>query len=137
MKPFILVVDDDVNTASLICEHLEKQGYRVTHCHDAAQALIQAEGMPVGLVITDIVMPVYGSGLDAYVKIRKNPKFPQDLPIIFLTGLKAAEAERLIPKGDPRVRLLHKPTTMAKLLDAIRELTGETLKQGKGSKDPK
>ncbi|MFA5140031.1 MAG: response regulator [Elusimicrobiota bacterium] len=126
-QPYILVVDDDATIATLICEHLEHFGYRVTYCTDAAQAIIQAQSVKLGLLIADIMMPVFGSGVDAYRRIRANPRLPKDLPIIFLTGLTPEQAQRMVPKDDPRVRLLHKPLPLSKLITAIKDLTGETL----------
>ena len=126
-QPFILVVDDDATIATLICEHLEHLGYRATYCTDAAQTIIQAQSVRVGLLIMDIMMPVFGSGVDAYCRIRADPRFPKDLPIIFLTGLKPEQAQRMLPKDDPRIRLLHKPCALSKLVAAIKDLTGETL----------
>lgn len=128
MKPCILVVDDDPAVGPLLCEHLERLNYRVTYCNDAAQALIQAEAVRVGLIIMDIMLPIYGSGVDAYRSIRRNPHFPKSLPVIFLTALKPLQTQNLIPKDDPYIRLLHKPTTMARLVQTIQELTGDKLK---------
>ena len=127
MRPCILIVDDDPNVTALLCDHLEGQGYRVTCCNDAAQALIQAESMKVGLIITDIMMPTYGSGVDVYKKIRSHRHFAKSLPIIFLTGLGPQEARQLTPQNDPCVRLVHKPTTPAALTRVIEELTGKRL----------
>lgn len=126
MKPCILVVDDDQNIANLVCEHLEKEGFRVTYCTDARQALIQAEGLRnVALMVVDVMMPAFGSGFDVYRMIRTNPHFAKDLPIVFMTGLKPEAVAHLVPKADPRVRLLHKPTTVQSLLAAMRELLGD------------
>jgi CheY-like chemotaxis protein len=136
MRPCILVVDDDVGVASLLCEHLEQQGYRVTYCNDAAQALIQAEGMKLGLVIADIMMPVYGSGVDVYKRIRSNPRFPRNLPIIFLTGINPEQARRMVPVQDLYVRLMFKPTTLAKLTQVIQELTGGRLLEARPGPKP-
>lgn len=132
MKPCILVVDDDVNIAHLLCEHLEEQGFRVTYCNDAAQALIQADAVKVGLIIADIMMPVYGTGVDVYKRIRSHPRFPKNLPIIFLTGIQPEQAQRMVPLHDIYVRLMHKPTTLAKLMRTIEELTGDRLKEPEG-----
>ena len=133
MRPFILVVDDDTNIATLVTESLENKGYRVTYCTDGAQAVIQTEGTNIGLLILDIMMPAFGSGIEAYNNIRKNHNLSKELPIIFLTGLKPEQAKRMVPTGDPRVRLLHKPTTMTKLQAAIRDLTGDSLLPQKSS----
>ena len=127
MRSFILVVDDDPNIAEMVTESLETKGYRVTYCLDAAQAMIQTEGTNVGLLILDIMMPQFGSGIDAYKNIRNNHNLSNELPIILLTGLKPEQAEAMVPKEDPRVRLLFKPTPMSKLQATIQELTGNTL----------
>ncbi len=128
MKPFILVVDDDPEVAPMLADSLEAQGYRVTYCMDAAQALVQLENMHVGLLIADIMMPGFGTGVDAYRKIRAKPNQKQVLPAIFLTGLTPVEAAKHVPKGDPYIRLLHKPASLAHLLKTIKELTGDKLK---------
>ena len=121
-KPYILVVDDDAAVANLVCEHLERQGYRVTHCTDAVQAVLQAEGLKVGLLILDVMMPAFGSGIDAYKNIRNHPNLSKDLPVIFLTAMQPEQARRLVPLHDPKVRLLHKPIPLNKLLQTIQEL---------------
>lgn len=135
-QPFILVVDDDPNIATLVSEHLEKLGYKTTFCTDAAQAALQAEGLRVGLIIADIMMPGFGSGVDAYNAIRRNRNLRKDLPVIFLTGLKAESARKVVPLSDPRVRLLHKPTTLETLVATIRELTGDRLKAAPPGRTP-
>ncbi|HVE12745.1 MAG TPA: response regulator [Elusimicrobiota bacterium] len=120
-RSYILVVDDDTHVAHLLTDHLESQGYRVTFCHDAAQAVVQAEGLNVGLVILDVMMSGFGTGIDAYKTLRARRR---DLPILFLTAMAPAQASRIVPLQDPRVRLLHKPTSLQALLGAIHELTG-------------
>lgn len=126
MPPAVIIVDDDTLIAEMLSDALEKQGLRVTHCHDAAQAVIQSQGLKPALLISDIMMPVWGTGVDAYKKLRAHPRF-KNLPFIFLTGLKKDQAERLVPITDSRVRLLHKPVTLAVLLQTIRDLTGDRL----------
>jgi CheY-like chemotaxis protein len=121
-KPYILVVDDDPHIASLVSDHLESHGFKVTYCTDAAQCVVQSEGLPVKLFILDVVMTGFGSGVDAYKSIRENPR-TREIPVIFLTGLKPEQARKLVPLGDPRVRLLHKPTPLMTLLNTINELT--------------
>lgn len=128
MKPFILVVDDDPDVGPMLTDSLEEKGYRVTYCMDAAQALVQLESMHVGLLIADIMMPGFGTGVDAYRKIRAKPNQKEILPAIFLTGLSPEEAAKHVPKGDPYIRLLHKPTSLANLMKTIKELTGDKLK---------
>ena len=89
--------------------------------------------MHVGLLILDIMMPGFGSGIDAYQNIRTNPHFPKSLPIIFLTALKPNETKKLVPTNDPFVRLLHKPTSIAVLHKTINELFEVVQKSTGGS----
>ena len=126
MQPAVIVVDDEPVIAEMLSEALSKQGLRVTHCHDAAQAFIQSQGLRPALLISDIMMPHWGTGVDTYRKLRAYPAF-KTLPFIFLTGLKKDQAERLVPITDSRVRLLHKPVSLAVLMQAIRDLTGDRL----------
>lgn len=126
MKPAVIVVDDDYAIAEMLSDALERQGLRVTHCHDAAQAVIQSQGLRPALLISDIMMPTWGTGVDTYKRLRLHPRF-KNLPFIFLTGLKKDQAERLVPITDSKVRLLHKPVSLAVLMQAIRDLTGDRL----------
>ncbi|MBI5210044.1 MAG: response regulator [Elusimicrobia bacterium] len=121
---FILVVDDDVTLAQVVVEYLESKGYKATWTTDAWQTVIQAEALRPKLIICDIRLPVWGTGVDAYRNFRKN-RFLKSVPVIFITGLNAQEARPLVPIEDPLVRLLYKPLDMGQLEKAIDEFLGE------------
>ena len=122
-KVTILVVDDDEKMLEFLRAALEQAGYFVTTAGDAAQALIQAEGLKPRLIITDILMPTWGTGLDAYKSIRTKTKL-KDVPVVFITGMSPEKAKALMPP-DPKVRLIAKPVNLILLEQAIQELTGE------------
>ena len=119
-EAYVMVVDDDPEVLNLVVMRLELAGYRVTSAGDAWQEVIQAQGLKIGLVITDIKMPGVGSGVDAYRQLRRAS--PQ-LPVIFITGMKLEEARKIIPP-DPRARLIGKPINFEELRLVIKELTG-------------
>lgn len=121
-KPRILVVDDDPLLRGLVGEALGKAGFRVVEAEDAMQSVIQAEGMRLDLVVCDIMMPHFGSGVDAYHQMRRSPYLPPDLAILFITGMPLKEALTLIPKGDERVRLVQKPVDLEKLIALVHEM---------------
>ncbi len=122
-KSFILVVDDEEGVRTVVSDYLEKAGFKVTTASDGWQAVVQAEGFSVKLIVTDIAMPGTGnSGIDAYNKLRASPYVKKDLPIIFITGVDRTLVEKIIPKNDPRVRLMYKPVDMKKLIAYIAEL---------------
>ncbi len=119
----VLVVDDDPATLALLCAALEDTGYRVTTATDAWQEVVQAQGMKIGLIISDIQMPGVGTGVDAIKRLRALPSISPKLPVIFMTGMSLEKARELIPK-DPYIRLIGKPIDFEKLRVAIKELTG-------------
>ncbi len=119
-EAYVLVVDDDPNILSLVAARLEGAGYNVTTATDAWQEVIQAQGLKIGLVITDINMPGTGSGIDAYRHLRRA--FPL-LPVIFVSALDSADIAKQLP-ADPKIRVLPKPIDFTRLRGAIKDLTG-------------
>jgi len=119
-EAFVLVVDDDKLILDLVSMRLETAGYKVTTANDAWQEVIQAHGLKIGLVITDIQMPGVRNGVDALKKLRAASS---NLPVIFMTGMKPEDARAIIPP-DPRVRLVPKPINFEELQLAIKEFTG-------------
>jgi two-component system response regulator GlrR len=120
-EAYVLVVDDDPGILNLLVMRLEGAGFNVTTASDAWQGVVQAHGLKIGLVITDIQMPGPGNGIDGYKQLRAAS--PQ-MPVIFMTGMKPADAQALMPPNDPRIRLLHKPIDFEQMRQAIKTLTG-------------
>lgn len=121
---YVLIVEDDPNIASMIGDYLETKGVSWrTECTDALQAVIQAEALNVGVVLMDIMLPGFGSGVDAYKAFRQNPRLAQ-VPVIFMTAMNEPQARALLPKDDPKVRLMLKPLDLAALHRAILEVAG-------------
>ncbi len=120
---YVLIVDDDPAVLALLSASLEGAGFRVTTATDAWQEVVQAQGLKVGLIISDIQMPGVGTGVDAVKQIRSLPAVSPKLPVIFMTGMSPERAQALIPK-DPNIRLVGKPIDFEKLRLAIKELTG-------------
>ncbi len=123
MRDFMLVVEDDEALLQILVEKLEGAGYNVTSATDAKQAFVQAEGIRPFLIITDIQMPTWGSGVDAYNRLQKSP-ITKGVPVIFITGMPSNEALKIIPRN-PRVRLVLKPVDFPLLRRYIKELTGK------------
>ena len=122
-EPYILVVDDDPMILQLVTTQLEGAGFKVTTARDAWQEVVQAKGLPIGLVISDIMMSQEGTGVDAYNRIRSMPELSPKLPMIFMTGISLAKAKKLLP-DDPYIRIISKPINFEELQKLIRELIG-------------
>ncbi len=79
----ILIIEDNARVSALLKRGLESQGYQIYISEDAEDALIMADRIAFGLIITDIMLPQM-NGIE-FSKIIKQ-KHP-DLPIIMLTAL--------------------------------------------------
>lgn len=123
-RAYILVVDDDLAQVALMEEKLSAAGYRVTTANDAAQPVIQAKAMKLALVVSDMMMPGFGTGADALRALRAERSLPKNLPVIFVTGAGLERARKLVGEGDPYVRIVNKPIDWKLLRAYIRDLTG-------------
>lgn len=83
MRQHLVVVDDEPPICDLLSLYLEKQGYRVTTCATAAEALAVLELQPVDLVVLDIRL---GGEDGLQVLERIKAQFPT-VPVVMLTGM--------------------------------------------------
>ena len=113
----ILLVDDDPSIVTMICQMLERFGYKVTSMTDSTTALERFKSAPddFDLVITDMSMPkMSGDQLAAeLIKVREN------VPILLCTGhsdtVDEKKAKEIGVKG-----FAMKPLDMGKLATAVR-----------------
>jgi DNA-binding NtrC family response regulator len=82
MQPKILLVEDDLGTASALQKVLQAEGYRVDAVERGEDGLAWATSRPFDLVLTDLKLPGI-SGLELAARLRvAKPK----LPIIMMTA---------------------------------------------------
>lgn len=86
----ILLVDDDVQLASMLREFLELQGFRVDVVHDGAAALQAVAEQVPDLLVLDVMLPDI-NGFDVLRQLRAR----HQLPVIMLTA-RGAESERIL-----------------------------------------
>lgn len=69
----ILVVEDEDSLRSLITQILKQEGYRVLEAREAEEAVIQSRAFPdpIDLLITDVVMDPFYSGVELAVQLRQ------------------------------------------------------------------
>ena len=115
-----LLVEDDDNVAALTSEMLGHLGWRVTRVASAEAALgAITNGLDVGLVFSDVMMPGGKNGIELAHALRERHV---DLPIVLASGYTEAvqrDAERA------GLLLLSKPfnmDTLAAAIDAARQL---------------
>lgn len=84
-KKTILVVDDDPFIATIICEALISDGYKIEKAADGEEALAKIEQLIPDLVIMDYMMPKM-DGPQVCRKVKENPKI-KHVPIIMVTAV--------------------------------------------------
>jgi nitrogen-specific signal transduction histidine kinase/CheY-like chemotaxis protein len=109
----LLLVEDDNEVAALTREMLSCLGFKVIHATTPAAALgALANGRPVDVVLSDIMMPGGMSGLDLAREIRRRKP---GLPVVLTTGYAEAAAGM-----EPReFKLLLKPYSIEALSAAL------------------
>lgn len=90
MKAHLLYVEDDESLSFVTRDHLELQGYRVTHCSDGKSALAALEEQSFDLCLLDVMLPE----VDGYTLAREIRKQDDEVPILFLTA-KSLKEDRL------------------------------------------
>ena len=103
----LVVVDDDVDTAHVLAELLQLEGYSVWVGHDAAQALsLVADFNPVG-VLLDLGLPDQ-DGLEVARRLRADGD--SSLVLVAVTG-RASEKEKLAAQAAGFDFVLVKPVS--------------------------
>lgn len=113
----LLVVDDELDTLTVLEILLSMEGYRVVTARDGEKALEKLEHDPPDLIITDLMMPGM-DGLELSRRVRKHPQTAKT-PIILSTAASARVTEQDDPLFDV---VLQKPVDIDVLLGAIRSL---------------
>ncbi|QPK65401.1 sigma-54-dependent Fis family transcriptional regulator [Methylomonas sp. LL1] len=83
MKQYdVLIVEDDASLCEALCDTLEIEGYRVISAKNGIEALSHLHKHAVGLVVSDVQMPLM-DGIQLLQNLRK--KFEQ-LPVLLMTA---------------------------------------------------
>ncbi len=77
----VLLVDDEESVQKLLTYPLEREGFRVVHARDGAEALERFREEPIDLVVLDIMLPKL-DGLEVCKRLRAG----SSVPIIMLTA---------------------------------------------------
>ncbi len=114
----ILVVDDEVNIASLLKDVLTNEGYQVETSHNGDDGIRVFKEKIFDIIIMDILMPGGINGIEATKEIKKVNK---NSKIIFLSGKKLSKEneDELKKIGDD---YLAKPFQITELLNAVTRL---------------
>jgi PAS domain S-box-containing protein len=106
----VLLVEDDVQVASLTSAMLTELGYEVIPVTTGQAALNELAATPdIGLVLSDVMMP---GGMDGMGLVRAMRQRRISLPIVLVSGFSAAAK---LDAEDEGIPLLPKPYTLRDL----------------------
>ena len=119
MAGHVLLVEDDDEVAALVTEMLGQLGLEATRAASAAAALgALANGRPVDLVFSDVMMPGGMSGVDLAREVKRRRP---GLPVLLTTAYAEAAKREAEAEG---VSVLPKPYRLEELAAAARDALG-------------
>ncbi|MEF3273632.1 MAG: response regulator [Chloroflexus sp.] len=115
----LLMVEDDVASASIFAQYLTRCGYRVVHVESGEEALAYIQGDMPCLVLLDVRMRTM-DGIEVMRHLRSNVA-TRELPILVLTALAMpGDRERCLAAGADDY--LAKPVRLRQLAERIAAL---------------
>jgi two-component system OmpR family response regulator len=86
----VLLVDDDVELASMLREYLQREGFETTAVHDGETGAREALSGGYAIVVLDVMLPRL-SGVEALRRIRMQSR----VPVLMLTA-KGDDVDRIV-----------------------------------------
>lgn len=113
----ILIINDDVEFASVLRMHLVAAGYAAEVAEDAVEGGKSLLARPPALVLCDIAMP-YMNGLEL-MSLMRTDAHSASIPVVFISGRSDGETmARAVELG--AADFLAKPVTREQLLQTVK-----------------
>ncbi len=113
----ILVVDDEESVITFLSTTLKRASYEVIATTRGKQAVPLARTHLPDVIILDMRIPDMG-GEEIFRVLASDP-LTKEIPIIYLTALVTEDEEKFVKSLTGRMRVLSKPTTTEKVLEAV------------------
>jgi DNA-binding response OmpR family regulator len=114
--PSVLLIDDDVELATLLAEYLREEGFDVCHLADGRRALGAIVEARAEVVVLDIMMPSV-SGIEVLRRIRRE----STIPVLMLTA-RGDEVDRIAGLDLGADDYLAKPCSPGELAARLRAI---------------
>ena len=119
----VLLVDDDVELASMLREYLEQEGFETTAVHDGEAGAREALSGGYAIVVLDVMLPGL-SGVEVLRRIRARSR----VPVLMLTA-KGDDVDRIVGLELGADDYVPKPCTPRELVARVRAI----LRRAEGS----
>jgi signal transduction histidine kinase/ActR/RegA family two-component response regulator/CHASE3 domain sensor protein len=110
----IIVIEDDINLASLLKAELSDSGFKVQHTPSGSEALTKMQEEKPDAVVLDIMLEGSMSGWDVLEKIKSDQHLEQ-IPIIISSALDEKEKGLTLGANDYLVKPYH-PSKLSKTI---------------------
>lgn len=117
MSGRILIIEDNVELATLLAIHLRDQNFAVELCHDGKEGLSQIENCSFDLLILDLMLPGIG-GMEICQKLRAQQNY---VPVLMLTA-KSSELDRVMGLEIGADDYVTKPFSITEVLARIKAI---------------
>ena len=125
-RRFILIAEDELDTANLLRFHLQRRGYRTTIAADGFNALnLSFEGHP-DLVILDLMLPKL-HGFEVCRMLKASPS-TRGIPVFMLTAMASTE-NKVQAFNAGALDYMTKPFAIPELMARIAALLQRTCSQ--------
>ncbi|MBI3814679.1 MAG: response regulator, partial [Nitrospinae bacterium] len=121
-KEVIMVIDDEINSITLLRRTLEKEGYEVVGIQDPNEAIKRVGEIKPNAIILDVIMPKR-DGWEIIQELKSKPE-TKDIPVIFCTIIADKKLGFSLGASD----YLVKPVRDDDLLRSLRMLNGSIKK---------
>ncbi len=91
MTTRILLVDDDPELRTLLCDYLRRQGIEISTLHDAGALQQWLERDRPDVIVLDVLMP----GVDGLTALGRLRASGNDIPVVLLTG-RSDDIDRIV-----------------------------------------
>jgi two-component system chemotaxis response regulator CheY len=111
----VLVIEDDEDVRSVICDVLEDSGYLASGARNGQQAIELLEsGLRPKLIVLDLTMPIMDGWSFRHWQLGESTV--ASIPVLLLSAIRnlGAEADELATVG-----VIEKPVDLDSLLDAV------------------
>jgi PAS domain S-box-containing protein len=114
----VLVLEDDLNTRSMLARVLKRAGWAVTEAGDGEQGLAAMQRSKPDLILLDLMMPVM-DGFDFLMQMRARSEW-RDVPVIVVTAKDLTAADHRFLSGRVEQVLAKGAYTRDQLIGLVR-----------------
>ncbi|HEY7532090.1 MAG TPA: response regulator, partial [Nitrospiraceae bacterium] len=120
-SPVVLIVEDDNDMRSLLCDELWGEGYQLREAKDGDEALQAVLQSIPDLILTDLKMPA--GGFDYITRLKT---FAPNCPIVLMTAFGGAKTKADALRWGASA-YFDKPVRIGDLKEAVRKLLANKL----------